>query len=101
MSKVPGVYLVIYLGDDKPLFCEVGTGGFFKGKNPNVSIQELNSNWIDGEHIVYIGKATELCRRLRQYMSFGQGKNIGHWGGRYSRFYREWNKARCQMAYKH
>lgn len=65
------------------------TGGFFKGKNPNVSIQELNSNWIDGEHIVYIGKATELCRRLRQYMSFGQGKNIGHWGGRYSRFYRE------------
>lgn len=70
-------------GDDKPLFCEVGTAGFFKGKNPNVSIQELNSNWIDGEHIVYIGKATELCRRLRQYMSFGQGKNIGHWGGRY------------------
>ena len=22
-------------------------------------------------------------RRLRQYMQFGQGKQVGHWGGRY------------------
>jgi hypothetical protein len=66
----------------------VGTGGHFKGKDPNVPLYELKDNWVDNAIVVYIGKAgnevssATLQSRLRQYFWFGQGKNIGHWGGR-------------------
>ena len=77
-----GVYLVLN-SDTKPgEFLKVGTGGHFKGKNPNVSIAELKANWVDNTKVVYIGKATSLKSRLQQYFGFGQGKNIGHYGGR-------------------
>ena len=78
-----GVYVVLYTHDTRPDFMQVGTGGFFKDEDPNVSIEELEANWIDGEQIIYIGKATSLRDRLSQYMKFGIGKKRGHKGGRY------------------
>ena len=78
-----GVYVVLYTHDTRPDFMQVGTGGFFKDEDPNVSIEELEANWIDGEQIIYIGKATSLRDRRSQYMKFGIGKKIGHKGGRY------------------
>ncbi len=84
-----GVYVLLRENSARPIFLTEGTGGFFKGKNPNVSISELENNWIDETSIVYIGKAggigssATLQSRLGQYMRFGQGKNVGHWGGRY------------------
>jgi excinuclease UvrABC nuclease subunit len=32
--------------------------------------------------VLYIGKADALRRRVRQYMAFGAGRPVGHWGGR-------------------
>ncbi len=87
LPAIKGVYLVLTL-DNPPAFLQVGTGGHFKGKNPNVLLQELKNNWIDKTIVVYIGKAgsdssrATLKSRLKQYFGFGQGKNIGHWGGR-------------------
>ncbi len=91
-SQIPkerGVYLVLNPTFEDCKFIVPGVGGFFKGKDPNVSIQELESNHVHGSVVVYIGKAGSLTgnatlqSRLRQYLKFGQGKNIGHWGGRY------------------
>lgn len=88
IPKIKGIYLVLNLEKKPPEFLTVGTGGHFKGKNPNISITELKSNWVDNTNIVYIGKAGKdgsnatLQSRLRQYLSFGLGGNIGHWGGR-------------------
>lgn len=91
-SQIPaqmGVYVVLRESDSEPQFLEEGTGGFFKRKNPNVSISELQSNWVEKTSIVYIGKAggtsssVTLNKRLGQYLRFGQGANVGHWGGRY------------------
>lgn len=48
-----------------------------------MGIHELQKNWDDGTQIVYIGKAKSLNERLKTYMDFGQGKAVGHWGGRY------------------
>lgn len=84
-SKLPsgkGIYIIL-----KPLskpgeYVVQGTGGYFKEKDPNVSIDILKENWVDNTVVVYIGKATSLKSRLRQYFGFGQGKNIGHYGGR-------------------
>ena len=78
-----GVYLILNIDNKPGDFFEVGSGGHFKGKNPNVSLEELKSNWVDDTKVIYIGKATSLKSRLRQYFGFGQGKNIGHYGGRF------------------
>jgi len=89
ISKSKGVYMVLYTTPEPPLFNTVGTGGHFKGRNPNILISELQNNWIDKTQVIYIGKAggdgksATLHSRLTDYLRFGQGKNVGHWGGRY------------------
>lgn len=77
-----GVYLVLNIDNRPGEFLTIGSGGYFKGKDPNLSLNELQSNWVENTIVVYIGKATSLKSRLRQYFSFGQGKNVGHYGGR-------------------
>jgi hypothetical protein len=86
-----GVYLIIKT--DRPhKFLKIGTGGHFKGKNPNVDLEVLNHNWVDNSIVVYIGQAggirngnwsnSTLRERLKKYFDFGLGKPVGHWGGR-------------------
>lgn len=88
IPKIKGVYLVINPTFDKTKFIVPGVGGFFKGKNPNVSIEKLKKNFVKNSQVVYIGKAgslsggATLSSRLCQYLRFGQTKNVGHWGGR-------------------
>jgi hypothetical protein len=83
-----GIYVIIQPSDDHPTFLEKGVGGFFKGKNPNVTIAELSSRWVPGCKVLYFGKASgsslnaTLRSRLRQYVEFGRGKPQGHYGGR-------------------
>ena len=84
-----GVYFILRKEDHKPHFLAVGSGGHFKGKNPNVSIATLTENWVEYSQVIYIGKAggensgATLQSRLNQYLKFGQGKPVGHWGGRF------------------
>jgi hypothetical protein len=89
IPKVKGGYLVLNPDySQTPDFLQVGTGGHFKGKNPNVSLGELKANRVDNALVVYIGKAggatsnATLQSRLKQYFRFGQGANVGTWGGR-------------------
>jgi len=87
IPSVKGVYM-IYMDNPKPNFVSNGTGGFFKNEDPNVTIETLKQNWVKSSPILYIGKAggenssATLQSRLKQYFQFGQGKNVGHWGGR-------------------
>ena len=94
LSEEKGVYFVLYLSNKPPRFMSIGTGGHFKGKNPNVSIAKLKSNWVDDAIVVYIGKGgglnqkgkeskATLKSRLKTYFSFGKGNDVGHSGGRY------------------
>lgn len=89
IPAVRGVYVFFRSDESEPEFLETGTGGYFKGKNPNVDVETLALNWVPGAHVVYIGKAGDpgqsatLRSRLWQYLRFGAGANVGHWGGRY------------------
>ena len=83
IPSVPGVYMVVRTSEAEPSFLDTGTGGFFKDKNPNVSVAELKRNWIKNTCVVYIGKASLLQKRLKQYLDFGAGKPVGHYGGRF------------------
>ncbi|MGD9487151.1 MAG: hypothetical protein AB7W47_03975 [Calditrichaceae bacterium] len=86
VPNVKGIYLVLI--NEKPNFLEKNTGGHFKRKNPTVPISILESNWVDNAIVIYIGKAgggtskATLKSRLKQYMKFGSGQPVGHWGGR-------------------
>jgi hypothetical protein len=89
IPDIKGVYMILYCDSNSPEFLITGTGGHFKGKNPNVSLEKLKHNWIEQTKVIYIGKAggddskATLRSRLTQYLRFGQGKNVGHWGGRF------------------
>jgi len=88
LPKEMGVYLVLNSTNKKTEFLTKEVGGFFKGKNPNISLVELKNNWVEKSKIIYIGKAgglngkATLQSRLKQYLRFGQGFNVGHYGGR-------------------
>lgn len=85
---IKGVYLVLTPTPDNPTFINPGVGGFFIGKDPNLTIDDLKDNWVTGSQVIYIGKAgsptgqSTLKKRIKQCLRFGQGKNVGHWGGR-------------------
>lgn len=83
LPREPGVYLVWRVPIDPVVFLERSVGGHFKGKDPTVPPDVLKAKWVDGSPLLYIGKATNLRTRLRQYARFGQGAAIGHYGGRY------------------
>lgn len=88
VSPEPGVYIVLREDvlrehQSRPKVLEVSVGGHFKGRDPSVPVELLENRWIEGASAVYIGKATSLRTRLRQFRDFGRGRPIGHWGGRY------------------
>lgn len=92
LSAVPsgiGVYVIVRPVKSRPGFLKESTGGRFKGRDPNVSQEILQRHWVDDAQVVYIGKAgsangsATLKSRLRQYLDFGAGRPIGHWGGRF------------------
>lgn len=79
----PGIYVVTRATSTDPQFLSESCGGHFKGRNPTVEQDVLRRKWIEGVETVYIGKATNLRRRIGSMSSFGRGKAVGHWGGRY------------------
>ena len=85
----PGVYVVLRRGFVAPQFLERGSGGLFKGKDPNVAISVLQLAWIATAMVVYVGKAgggkpnAHLKKRIDLLIQFGSGANVAHWGGRY------------------
>jgi hypothetical protein len=87
-SAVPqssGIYLVLRMADCLPEFLAKSTGGAFKKKDPTCPAEFLCTNWVQGAHVVYVGKAAGrqgLRRRLDDLIAFGYGEAVGHWGGR-------------------
>jgi hypothetical protein len=87
-SQVPtdsGVYVVLRSKTESPKFLKRSVGGRFKGKNPTAPLDFLASHWVKDATVLYVGKgdgAKGLRQRLWQFIQFGMGKNIGHWGGR-------------------
>lgn len=77
-----GVYVVLYDCNPTLKFVHPSPAGWFKGEDPTCAEATLRSNWLPGAPVVYIGKATSLRDRLRQFAQFGAGKAIGHRGGR-------------------
>jgi hypothetical protein len=78
-----GVYLVVRRAPHPPTFLAESCGGHFKGRNPTERVDVLERKWVPETDVLYVGKGDVLRRRVKQYASFGAGRPIGHWGGRY------------------
>ena len=89
VPREQGVYLVLSNEGFIPEFLKVGTGGYYKGRDPNVSTAKLSANWVANAQVLNIGKAggagikSTLRNRIRAYLRFGEGKSVGYHGGRY------------------
>jgi len=85
----PGVYVVLREAEDFPKFIQHSTGGIFDKREPTVPIDKLEKAWITETNIMYIGKTGKIDgergikKRLNEYLDFGAGKSVGHYGGRY------------------
>ena len=84
-----GVYAIVRDTDLPPEFMEKSVGGWFRQQDPSVTVDELETKWVEGAQVLYIGRARGpgvrnlLQQRIKRYIRFGQGKAIAHWGGRY------------------
>lgn len=87
----PGVYIILRPSQDQPRFVPTSVAGHFKGKDPSVSIPDLERAWVDGasvsplhrEGVRWTSREAGLRKRLDEYRRHGQGEPVGHWGGRY------------------
>ena len=84
LPEEPGIYIVRSPKGFKPEFVFPGTGGWFKGRDPNVPEEKLRSRWVEGADTLYIGKTDRsLRKRVKALLAFGEGKRVAKWGGRY------------------
>lgn len=83
VPQTEGVYVALRVSSAPPAFLTESCGGHFKGRNPTVATALLEAKWVDGAQVVYVGKANNLQRRLREFAAYGAGKPVGHQGGRY------------------
>lgn len=88
IPKEMGVYVVLREKDEGPKILEKRPFDCLEKRYPSYSKTELEKEWVEGTHIVYIGKAggsgqkTGLHKRLSTYIRFGKGKKAAHGGGR-------------------
>lgn len=57
VPAVPGVYLIVRQRGGAPEFLSSSPAGRFKGKDPSVTRERLEAEWVAGTDVVYIGKA--------------------------------------------
>lgn len=87
-----GVYVVLYPFKERPELALNGENGF-NGGNPKPSKKELESKWVEGTDVVYIGQTGgamngaltngRLGKRIHAYLRYGRKGKGGHAGGRY------------------
>ena len=89
LPSVPGVYALLRETIEPPEFMTRSNAAEYRGENPTRPIDELMERWVPGAQVLYFGRAcgpgvrSLIKQRVKRYMRFGQGRVVGHWGGRF------------------
>jgi hypothetical protein len=84
-----GVYVAVRDTLMPPKFLDHSVGGRFRHMDPSVPIDVLQSHWVPGAVVLYLGLArgpgvrSLLHQRVKRYLRFGQGRVVAHYGGRF------------------
>ncbi|MDQ1512331.1 MAG: hypothetical protein QOC59_173 [Microbacteriaceae bacterium] len=81
-----GVYVVWREALSQPEFLAISGAGQIRPSDRDGHVDELRRKWIDGTHILYIGRdrsRTGLRGRLSAYRRHGLGRGASHSGGRH------------------
>lgn len=79
----PGVYLTFWPFKSRAAFLLASPAFCMNGNDPTVDVDILENRWERGCPTLYIGKGSNLKRRLFEFVAFGKGFPVRHWGGRY------------------
>ncbi|MEW9872581.1 hypothetical protein [Arthrobacter sp. HS15c] len=89
VPRVPGIYAVLKPEGFERLFLAKSVGGWFKNRDPSMLQAALEKEWVGDADVLYVGKAGPgstgnrgLRKRIQEFVDFGGGKPVGHWGGR-------------------
>lgn len=82
VPRSPGVYVVLRTSLDTPSFLDYCPVPMHDDRPLAYPRDTLVRDWIVNCSVVYIGKSTDLRKRLGQYMDFGLGRPRPHRGGR-------------------
>jgi len=84
-AQIPSVsgFYVVTLEPVVPGFLAHNAGGWFKREDPTVAVEQLEAKWLDGVSCQYIGRASNLRRRIELLARYGRGQPVSHRGGRY------------------
>jgi hypothetical protein len=89
ITERAGIYKILRPSLEPPSFLPRSPAGWFKGKDPTASQDDLQAKWVPGAQIIYIGKAggesqdATLRSRIKALLDFGKRRPVAHWGGRY------------------
>jgi len=89
LPNEPGVYAIIRESLAAPEFLLNSVAPIYRGQSPTQPIATLNERWVPGAQVLYFGRArgpgvrSLLRQRVKRLLRFGNGRVVGHWGGRF------------------
>ena len=89
IPQKPGIFAILRPDGFGPQFLAKSTAGIFKKKNPTLTTEALDAEWVADADVLFFGKAGPgskgnrgLRRQIQEFVDFGKGKPPGHWDGR-------------------
>jgi hypothetical protein len=89
LPNEPGVYAMIRESLAPPEFLVKSVAPVYRSQDPTQPIETLSEHWVTGAQVLYLGRArgpgvrSLLRQRVKRYLRFGNGRVVGHWGGRF------------------
>lgn len=83
-----GVWVVVRDIEAPPRFMPKSWAATWRGMDPTEPADALAARWVAGAAVLYVGTApgsgvrARLQQRIKRFLRFGAGRNVGHWSGR-------------------